>query len=175
MPNWPRWCEWRRGRWKELFRAKLSLVTGGEFEPRGCLAEDRCPTRGQKGWLQPKCWCQCCFMVEFCENLVKLPARAASSRTRSQTALSKLRTPRSMRLCTPGLKQSSCSRDMSDTAIRKKYKSDDSVSETKTNKTSRLSVCASGSTRSEFFRSKLPKLTAAQKYAVHDVHVITCF
>ena len=38
-------------------------------------------------------------MVGFCQNLAKLPARTASSRTQSQTTLSKLRTPRPKRLC----------------------------------------------------------------------------
>ena len=40
-----------------------------------------------------------CFVAGFCENLVKEPARTASSRTLSQIALSKLHAPRSMRLC----------------------------------------------------------------------------
>ena len=39
---------------------------------------------------------RCCFMVGFFENLAKLPARTASSQTRSQTASSKLRTPRQL-------------------------------------------------------------------------------
>ena len=39
---------------------------------------------------------------EFCENLAKLPARTASSRTRSQTTLSKVCTPRPMGLCAFG-------------------------------------------------------------------------
>ena len=39
------------------------------------------------------------FTVGFRENVAKLPAMTASSRTQSQTALSKLRTPQSMRLC----------------------------------------------------------------------------
>ena len=43
---------------------------------------------------------RCCFMAS--ENLAKVPARTASSRTRSQTAWSKLRTPRLMRLCARG-------------------------------------------------------------------------
>ena len=43
-----------------------------------------------------------CFIVRFSKNLAKAPARTASSRTRSQTALSKLRTPRPMRLCARG-------------------------------------------------------------------------
>ena len=41
-------------------------------------------------------------MAGFCENLAKLPARTASSRTRSRTALSKLLTPRLMRSCALG-------------------------------------------------------------------------
>ena len=36
------------------------------------------------------------FVVGFCENLAKLPAPTAYSRTRSQTALSKLRTPNAL-------------------------------------------------------------------------------
>ena len=45
---------------------------------------------------------KCCFMVGFYENLAKLPARTASSQTRSQVTSSKLRTPQPMRLCSLG-------------------------------------------------------------------------
>ena len=44
----------------------------------------------------PKRWC---FISKFCESLAKVTARTASSRSRSQMALSKPRTLRLMRLC----------------------------------------------------------------------------
>ena len=45
---------------------------------------------------------RCYFIVGFCKTLAKLPARTAFSRTRFQTALSKLRAPRPMPLCALG-------------------------------------------------------------------------
>ena len=65
---------------EELFREDFSLTTGGDHGHRGRPPGRRCPTRGRKGWIQPKSkrpvlrrWY---FMVGFCENLAKLPANA---------------------------------------------------------------------------------------------------
>ena len=61
------------------------------------------PRTGSKGRASAKTLVpvlrRCCFMAGFCENLTNVPARTAFSRTRSQIALSKLRTPQPVRLC----------------------------------------------------------------------------
>ena len=62
---------------------------------------DRCPSRGRNGWLWREC-SEGVFHGQFLEEIGKIPARTASSRTRSQTVMSKLPTSRLMCLCVLG-------------------------------------------------------------------------
>ena len=60
---------------------------------------------------------RCYFMAGFCDYLPKVPARTAFSRTRSQTAQSKLRSPRPMYLCARG-----SSEDIMSSSARRSWK-----------------------------------------------------
>ena len=80
---------------KSLFRGIFSPVHRRRLLPSGSSSRRPMPPHGVphtgfKGLASAKRLVpvlkRCCFMVGFCENLAKVPARTTSSRTRSQVA-----------------------------------------------------------------------------------------
>ena len=98
----PRRCEWRRE--TKSFCEHIFPLPGTRAS--GSSAWRPMPHTGSKELASANMFVpvlqRCYFIVGFCKTLAKLPARTAFSRTRFQTALSKLRAPRPMPLCALG-------------------------------------------------------------------------